>query len=86
MIVVLELWEAQNLNPQAFCHSHACLGGKTLVLGGPKPPFSGLFGRRTGSDRKTLVLELWEAQNLNFNPFCHSHVGLGGWGGGAHGQ
>ena len=60
------------------------------ALEGPKPQFSGLFvtpmrargggGGGAGSDRKTLVLELWEAQNLNSQVFLSLPCGPGGGG------
>ena len=117
--LVLELWEAQNLNSHiSFCHSHAGRGGGAVTerpwfwsFGRPKSSILGLFvtpmrawggravterpwfgrpkssilrsfchshaglGEGPGSDRKTLVLELWEAQNLNSRSFCHSQGG-----------
>ena len=64
MIVVLELWEAQNLNSQVFLSLLCGSGG----------------GGGAGSDRKTLVLELWPKTSI-LRSFCHFHAGLGGGGG-----
>ena len=75
--LVVELWEAQNLNSQVFL-SLLCGPGGGGAGSDRKTWFfkSQVFlslpcgsGRGGGSDRKTLVLELWEAQNLNSQAF-----------------
>ena len=87
MIVVLELWEAQNRNSQNL-HSQVFLslpwgGGagsdrKILVLSSILRSFCHSHaGLGPGSDRKTLVLELWEAQNLNSRFFLSLPRGAG---------